>query len=150
MMLLSFFFLPIRFSCHQLIPQPHYPRCQQALNRVLQDFLLVHPRLLSVTFSVQVSMEVANFWNAWVFWLFCIHRCLYQFNRKQKRIKFSCKQLCICVLWGRELKCCMLKINVVFLSALPGVPTVPLLPPQVNQSLTSVPPVNPATTLPGE
>ncbi|XP_059962477.1 Golgi reassembly-stacking protein 2 [Mesoplodon densirostris] len=30
-----------------------------------------------------------------------------------------------------------------------GVPTVPLLPPQVNQSLTSVPPVNPATTLPG-
>ncbi|XP_021094235.1 Golgi reassembly-stacking protein 2 isoform X3 [Heterocephalus glaber] len=30
-----------------------------------------------------------------------------------------------------------------------GVPTVPLLPPQVNQSLASVPPVNPATTLPG-
>ncbi|CAM5147403.1 unnamed protein product [Eretmochelys imbricata] len=30
-----------------------------------------------------------------------------------------------------------------------GVPTVPLLPPQVNQSLSSVPPVNPATTLPG-
>ncbi|NXQ99846.1 GORS2 protein, partial [Sagittarius serpentarius] len=30
-----------------------------------------------------------------------------------------------------------------------GVPTVPLLPPQVSQSLTSVPPVNPATTLPG-
>ncbi|XP_060008649.1 Golgi reassembly-stacking protein 2 isoform X3 [Lagenorhynchus albirostris] len=30
-----------------------------------------------------------------------------------------------------------------------GVPTVPLLPPQVNQSLTSVPPMNPATTLPG-
>uniref|UniRef100_A0A8C9AH03 Golgi reassembly stacking protein 2 n=1 Tax=Prolemur simus TaxID=1328070 RepID=A0A8C9AH03_PROSS len=29
-----------------------------------------------------------------------------------------------------------------------GVPTVPLLPP-VNQSLTSVPPMNPATTLPG-
>ncbi|KAM6174912.1 Golgi reassembly-stacking protein 2 isoform 2-T2 [Erethizon dorsatum] len=29
-----------------------------------------------------------------------------------------------------------------------GVPTVPLLPPQVNQSLASVPPVNPATTLP--
>uniref|UniRef100_A0A5F9DBR0 Golgi reassembly stacking protein 2 n=1 Tax=Oryctolagus cuniculus TaxID=9986 RepID=A0A5F9DBR0_RABIT len=29
-----------------------------------------------------------------------------------------------------------------------GVPTVPLLPPQVNQSLTSVPPINPATTLP--
>lgn len=29
-----------------------------------------------------------------------------------------------------------------------GVPTVPLLPPQVNQSLTSVPPMNPATTLP--
>lgn len=31
-----------------------------------------------------------------------------------------------------------------------GVPTVPLLPPQVNQSLTSVPPMNPATTLPGK
>ncbi|KAF6113956.1 golgi reassembly stacking protein 2 [Phyllostomus discolor] len=30
-----------------------------------------------------------------------------------------------------------------------GVPTVPLLPPQVNQSLTSVPSVSPATTLPG-
>ncbi|KAI1237181.1 hypothetical protein IHE44_0014437 [Lamprotornis superbus] len=30
-----------------------------------------------------------------------------------------------------------------------GVPTVPLLPPQVSQSLPSVPPVNPATTLPG-
>uniref|UniRef100_A0ABI7YVA3 PDZ GRASP-type domain-containing protein n=1 Tax=Felis catus TaxID=9685 RepID=A0ABI7YVA3_FELCA len=30
-----------------------------------------------------------------------------------------------------------------------GVPTVPLLPPQVSQSLTSVPPMNPATTLPG-
>nr|XP_009680082.1 PREDICTED: Golgi reassembly-stacking protein 2 [Struthio camelus australis] len=30
-----------------------------------------------------------------------------------------------------------------------GVPTVPLLPPQVSQSLASVPPVNPATTLPG-
>ncbi|XP_006878912.1 PREDICTED: Golgi reassembly-stacking protein 2 [Elephantulus edwardii] len=30
-----------------------------------------------------------------------------------------------------------------------GVPTVPLLPPQINQSLTSVPPINPATTLPG-
>ncbi|XP_029790255.1 Golgi reassembly-stacking protein 2 isoform X1 [Suricata suricatta] len=30
-----------------------------------------------------------------------------------------------------------------------GVPTVPLLPPQVNQSLTSVPPMNPTTTLPG-
>ncbi|KAM6129623.1 LOW QUALITY PROTEIN: Golgi reassembly-stacking protein 2 [Pterocles gutturalis] len=30
-----------------------------------------------------------------------------------------------------------------------GVPTVPLLPPQVSQSLTSVPPVSPATTLPG-
>ncbi|KAM9664149.1 Golgi reassembly-stacking protein 2 isoform 1-T1 [Trichechus inunguis] len=30
-----------------------------------------------------------------------------------------------------------------------GVPTVPLLSPQVNQSLTSVPPINPATTLPG-
>ncbi|KAK1336897.1 hypothetical protein QTO34_002933 [Cnephaeus nilssonii] len=30
-----------------------------------------------------------------------------------------------------------------------GVPTVPLLPPQVNQSLTSVPSMNPATTLPG-
>uniref|UniRef100_G1NWZ2 Golgi reassembly stacking protein 2 n=1 Tax=Myotis lucifugus TaxID=59463 RepID=G1NWZ2_MYOLU len=29
-----------------------------------------------------------------------------------------------------------------------GVPTVPLLPPQVNQSLTSVPSMNPATTLP--
>jgi hypothetical protein len=29
-----------------------------------------------------------------------------------------------------------------------GVPTVPLLPPQVNQSLTSVPPMNPTTTLP--
>ncbi|GAB1286414.1 Golgi reassembly-stacking protein 2 [Apodemus speciosus] len=29
-----------------------------------------------------------------------------------------------------------------------GVPTVPLLPPQVNQSLASVPPMNPATTLP--
>ncbi|XP_065269307.1 Golgi reassembly-stacking protein 2 isoform X3 [Emys orbicularis] len=34
-------------------------------------------------------------------------------------------------------------------TTLPGVPTVPLLPPQVNQSLSSVPPVNPATTLPG-
>ncbi|XP_065269306.1 Golgi reassembly-stacking protein 2 isoform X2 [Emys orbicularis] len=33
-------------------------------------------------------------------------------------------------------------------TTLPGVPTVPLLPPQVNQSLSSVPPVNPATTLP--
>lgn len=30
-----------------------------------------------------------------------------------------------------------------------GVPTVPLLPPQVNQSLTSMPPMNPTTTLPG-
>ncbi|KAM4859442.1 Golgi reassembly-stacking protein 2 [Thomomys bottae] len=30
-----------------------------------------------------------------------------------------------------------------------GVPTVPLLPPQINQSLASVPPLNPATTLPG-
>ncbi|NWJ08268.1 GORS2 protein, partial [Crypturellus undulatus] len=30
-----------------------------------------------------------------------------------------------------------------------GVPTVPLLPPQVSASLASVPPVNPATTLPG-
>jgi len=30
-----------------------------------------------------------------------------------------------------------------------GVPTVPLLPPQVNQSLTSVAPLNPAPTLPG-
>uniref|UniRef100_A0A8C8VNJ6 Golgi reassembly stacking protein 2 n=1 Tax=Pelusios castaneus TaxID=367368 RepID=A0A8C8VNJ6_9SAUR len=30
-----------------------------------------------------------------------------------------------------------------------GVPTVPLLPPQVNQSLSSMPSVNPATTLPG-
>uniref|UniRef100_A0A9L0R875 Golgi reassembly stacking protein 2 n=1 Tax=Equus caballus TaxID=9796 RepID=A0A9L0R875_HORSE len=30
-----------------------------------------------------------------------------------------------------------------------GVPTVPLLPPQVNQSLISMPPLNPATTLPG-
>ncbi|XP_003478679.1 Golgi reassembly-stacking protein 2 [Cavia porcellus] len=30
-----------------------------------------------------------------------------------------------------------------------GVPTVPFLPPQVSQSLASVPPVNPATTLPG-
>ncbi|KAM6177840.1 Golgi reassembly-stacking protein 2 [Rhynchocyon petersi] len=30
-----------------------------------------------------------------------------------------------------------------------GVPTVPLLPPQINQSLTSVSPINPATTLPG-
>nr|XP_023398823.1 Golgi reassembly-stacking protein 2 [Loxodonta africana] len=30
-----------------------------------------------------------------------------------------------------------------------GIPTVPLLSPQVNQSLTSVPPINPATTLPG-
>ncbi|KGL82106.1 Golgi reassembly-stacking protein 2, partial [Tinamus guttatus] len=30
-----------------------------------------------------------------------------------------------------------------------GVPTVPLLPPQVSPSLASVPPVNPATTLPG-
>lgn len=30
-----------------------------------------------------------------------------------------------------------------------GVPTVPLLP-QVNQSLASVPPVNPATTLPSK
>lgn len=30
-----------------------------------------------------------------------------------------------------------------------GVPTVPLLPPQVNQSLTSVPSMSPATTLPG-
>ncbi|XP_008945148.1 PREDICTED: Golgi reassembly-stacking protein 2 [Merops nubicus] len=30
-----------------------------------------------------------------------------------------------------------------------GVPTVPLLPSQVSQSLASVPPVNPATTLPG-
>ncbi|XP_069877235.1 Golgi reassembly-stacking protein 2 [Dipodomys merriami] len=29
-----------------------------------------------------------------------------------------------------------------------GVPTVPLLPPQINQSLASVPPLNPATTLP--
>ncbi|XP_021494898.1 Golgi reassembly-stacking protein 2 [Meriones unguiculatus] len=29
-----------------------------------------------------------------------------------------------------------------------GVPTVPLLPPPVNQSLASVPPMNPATTLP--
>jgi hypothetical protein len=29
-----------------------------------------------------------------------------------------------------------------------GVPTVPLLPPQVNQSLTPVPPMNPTTTLP--
>ncbi|KAM5280033.1 Golgi reassembly-stacking protein 2 [Ctenodactylus gundi] len=29
-----------------------------------------------------------------------------------------------------------------------GVPTVPLLPPQVNQSLASVPQMNPATTLP--
>nr|BAC28276.1 unnamed protein product [Mus musculus] len=29
-----------------------------------------------------------------------------------------------------------------------GVPTVPLLPPQVNQSLASMPPMNPATTLP--
>uniref|UniRef100_A0A8C3FF42 Golgi reassembly stacking protein 2 n=1 Tax=Chrysemys picta bellii TaxID=8478 RepID=A0A8C3FF42_CHRPI len=29
-----------------------------------------------------------------------------------------------------------------------GVPTVPLLPQQINQSLSSVPPVNPATTLP--
>uniref|UniRef100_G3TWW6 Golgi reassembly stacking protein 2 n=1 Tax=Loxodonta africana TaxID=9785 RepID=G3TWW6_LOXAF len=29
-----------------------------------------------------------------------------------------------------------------------GIPTVPLLSPQVNQSLTSVPPINPATTLP--
>ena len=31
-----------------------------------------------------------------------------------------------------------------------GVPTVPLLPPQVNQSLTSMPPMNPTTTLPGK
>lgn len=31
-----------------------------------------------------------------------------------------------------------------------GVPTIPLLPPQVNQSFTSVPSMNPATTLPGE
>nr|KAF6353296.1 golgi reassembly stacking protein 2 [Pipistrellus kuhlii] len=30
-----------------------------------------------------------------------------------------------------------------------GVPTVPLLPPQVNQSLTSIPSMNSATTLPG-
>ncbi|NXA32761.1 GORS2 protein, partial [Eudromia elegans] len=30
-----------------------------------------------------------------------------------------------------------------------GVPTVPLLPPQVSPSLASMPPVNPATTLPG-
>ncbi|KAM4869764.1 Golgi reassembly-stacking protein 2 [Urocitellus parryii] len=30
-----------------------------------------------------------------------------------------------------------------------GVPTVPLLSPQVNQSLASMPPMNPATTLPG-
>ncbi|XP_074159249.1 Golgi reassembly-stacking protein 2 isoform X2 [Sminthopsis crassicaudata] len=30
-----------------------------------------------------------------------------------------------------------------------GVPTVPLLPPKVNQSISSVPPVNPAATLPG-
>ncbi|XP_020846604.1 Golgi reassembly-stacking protein 2 [Phascolarctos cinereus] len=30
-----------------------------------------------------------------------------------------------------------------------GVPTVPLLPPKVNQTITSVPPVNPAATLPG-
>lgn len=30
-----------------------------------------------------------------------------------------------------------------------GVPTIPLLPPQVNQSFTSVPSMNPATTLPG-
>ncbi|XP_071603488.1 Golgi reassembly-stacking protein 2 [Heliangelus exortis] len=30
-----------------------------------------------------------------------------------------------------------------------GVPTVPLLPPQGSLSLTSMPPVNPATTLPG-
>ncbi|XP_037705459.1 Golgi reassembly-stacking protein 2 [Choloepus didactylus] len=30
-----------------------------------------------------------------------------------------------------------------------GVPAVPLLSPQVNQSLMSVPPMNPATTLPG-
>ncbi|OBS78099.1 hypothetical protein A6R68_19510, partial [Neotoma lepida] len=30
-----------------------------------------------------------------------------------------------------------------------GAPTVPLLPPQVNPSLASVPPMNPATTLPG-
>jgi hypothetical protein len=31
-----------------------------------------------------------------------------------------------------------------------GVPTVPLLPPQVNQSLTPVPPMNPTTTLPSK
>jgi hypothetical protein len=31
-----------------------------------------------------------------------------------------------------------------------GVPTVPLLPPQVNQSLASMPPMNPATTLPSK
>ncbi|XP_001367823.1 Golgi reassembly-stacking protein 2 [Monodelphis domestica] len=30
-----------------------------------------------------------------------------------------------------------------------GVPTVPLLPPKVNQTISSVPPVNPAATLPG-
>ncbi|XP_051842148.1 Golgi reassembly-stacking protein 2 [Antechinus flavipes] len=30
-----------------------------------------------------------------------------------------------------------------------GVPTVPLLPPKVNQTIGSVPPVNPAATLPG-
>lgn len=52
--------------------------------------------------------------------------------------------------YGKKMKCCMLKINVVPLCTPPGVPTVPLLPPQVSQSLTSVPPVNPATTLPGE
>lgn len=44
----------------------------------------------------------------------------------------------------------LLKLTFVFLCAPAGVPTVPLLPPQVSQSLTSVPPVNPATTLPGE
>ncbi|XP_006866679.1 PREDICTED: Golgi reassembly-stacking protein 2 [Chrysochloris asiatica] len=30
-----------------------------------------------------------------------------------------------------------------------GVPTVPLLPPQLSQSLSPIPPINPATTLPG-
>lgn len=41
-------------------------------------------------------------------------------------------------------------LKIILMCFILGVPTVPLLPPQVNQSLASVPPINPATTLPSK
>lgn len=85
------FFLLKRFSCHQLTPHRHYPLGQQDSSRVCQDFLLARPRLLSVMFLVQVSMEVTPKMLRWIdfFGFTRVSIGLIEGRRENKLLSFS-------------------------------------------------------------